>query len=125
MRVNPSQQHSIPLGFLGINIEGPSSEGFFFYPACRVEPGTSVVGDYRKAPRIYPDGKSHTWSLKYDPANGNGRVQVTLDDQSFTLELPPGDRTMTFDRFGICTPWVDGNSVTVYFDDLVYTAAQE
>ena len=125
MRSNTSQQHSIPLGFLGINIEGPSSEGFFFYPVCRVEQGTSVVpGNVREAPRIYPDGKSHTWSLRYDPAN-NGSVRVTLDEQSFTMELPAGSRTMTFDRFGICTPWIDGNSVTVFFDDLVYTAQQE
>lgn len=128
MRVNPFQQHSVPLGFLGINIEGPSSEGFFFYPVCRLDPGNGIVADSRKAPRIYPDGKSHAWSLKYDPAanaqNGKGRVRVTLDEQSYILELPPGDRTLTFDRFGICTPWIDGNSVTVYFDDLVYTAAQ-
>jgi hypothetical protein len=124
LRVNPSQQHSIPLGFLGINIEGPSSEGFFFYPVCRLEESTSVVGDYRKAPRIYPDGKSREWSLRYEP-QGNGRVSVTLDDQSFTMELPAGRRTMTFDRFGIVTPWIDGNSVTAYFDDLTYTNAQE
>ena len=125
MRVNPSQQHSVPLGFLGINIEGPSSEGFFFYPVCRVEAGNSVVsGDYRKAPRIYPDGKSHTWFLKYEP-EGNGRITVSLDEQMFRMELPAGPRTMTFDRFGICTPWIDGNSVTVYFDDLVYTSSQD
>ena len=125
MRTNSSQQHSIPLGFLGINIEGPSSEGFFFYPVCRVEQGTSVVPrNYREAPRIFPDGKSHTWSLRYDPAN-NGSVRVTLDEQTFTMELPAGSRTMTFDRFGICTTWIDGNSVSVFFDDLVYTATQE
>jgi hypothetical protein len=28
----------------------------------------------------------------------------------------------SFDRFGICTPWIDGNSVTVFFDDVTYTA---
>jgi hypothetical protein len=125
MRVNPSQQHSVPMGFLGINIEGPSSEGFFFYPVCRTEAGTSAVpSDYRKAPRIYPDGKSHTWSLKYDP-EANGRVHVTLDEQSFAMSLAGGRRDVSFDRFGICTPWVDGNSVTVYFDDLVYTNSQD
>ena len=125
MRVNPSQKHSIPLGFLGINIEGPSSEGFFFYPVCRVDEGTSVVpNNFREAPRIYPDGKSHAWSLRYDP-RGNGSVRITLDEQSFVMDLPAGSRTMTFDRFGICTPWIDGNSVTVFFDDLVYTHEQE
>ena len=125
MRVNPSQQHSVPIGFIGINIEGPSSEGFYFYPVCRVEEGNSVVPqNYRQAPRIYPDGKSHPWSLKYEP-EGNGRLTVALDEQRFTMELPAGKREMTFDRFGICTPWIDGNSVTVYFDDLVYTAAED
>ncbi len=125
MRVNHSQQHSVPMGFLGINIEGPSSEGFFFYPACRVEQGNSIVpAEYRKAPRIYPDGTSHTWSLKYDPA-GEGRVTITLDDQTISMDLPAGDRSVIFDRFGICTPWIDGNSVTVYFDDLAYTSSQD
>jgi hypothetical protein len=124
MRTNPSQQFSVPLGFLGINIEGPSSEGFFFYPVRRVEQGNSVApNNFREAPRIYPDGKSHAWSLRYDPAK-NGSVRVTLDEQTFTMELPAGSREMTFDRFGICTPWIDGNSVTVFFDDLIYTAAQ-
>ena len=28
----------------------------------------------------------------------------------------------SFDRFGICTPWIDGNSVTVFFDDIEYTS---
>src|SRR2546426_9471358 len=33
---NPAQDQSIPMDYLGINIEGPSSEGFFFYPVYRV-----------------------------------------------------------------------------------------
>jgi hypothetical protein len=128
MRSNPSQKDGIPMDFLGINIEGPSAEGFFFYPAYRVhgEDGKALGWDGGKSPRIYPDRKVHDWFLRYDPqgANGNGQITVGLDDKTCTLDLSAGDKTIgaTFNRFGICTPWIDGNSVTVYFDDLSYTA---
>jgi hypothetical protein len=127
MHVNPAQNQSIPMDYLGINIEGPSSEGFRFYPVFRNH-GDTAQAKAAGAPRIYPDGKTYDWSLKYDPAgaNGNGEVSVTLDGQSCTFELPPGVKTSgtSFDRFGICTPWIDGNSVTAYFDDLEYTCSQ-
>ena len=78
-----------------------------------------------KPPRIYPDCAVHDWSLAYDPAaaDGRGRITVTLDRETCTLDLQPDARKIgaSFDRFGICTPWIDGNSVTVYFDDLQYT----
>jgi hypothetical protein len=49
---------------------------------------------------------------------------VSLDGQTCTLDLEAADRAAgaSFDRFGLCTPWIDGNSVTVFFDDLHYTA---
>jgi len=52
---------------------------------------------------------------------------VTLDDQTCTLDLDAGARATgaTFDRFGICTPWIDGNSVTAFFDDIQYTYAPD
>jgi hypothetical protein len=31
---------------------------------------------------------------------------------------------MKFDRFGIVTSWIDGNSVDAYWDDITYTVAQ-
>ena len=129
MQSNPSQQHSIPMDYLGINIEGPSSEGFFFYPVYRVhgEAAKALGGGGSKAPRIYPDRQAHDWFLKYDPegANGCGQITVGLDDQTCTLDLEAGHKDVgaSFDRFGLCTPWIDGNSVTVYFDDLTYTCA--
>jgi hypothetical protein len=128
LRVNPAQDQSIPMDYLGINIEGPSSEGFFFYPVYRVHEGGSKthLGSAGPKLRIYPDRSTHDWSLSYDPegANGKGRITVTLDTQPCTLDLEPADRTAgaSFDRFGICTSWIDGNSVTVFFDDLEYTA---
>ncbi|MFN0126789.1 MAG: hypothetical protein ACKV19_08920 [Verrucomicrobiales bacterium] len=124
---NPSQKHSIPMDFLGINIEGPSSEGFFFYPVYRTHGDETGVPRVTQAPRIFPDGRSLDWFLKYDPAGagGQGSISVGLDSETITLALSPGHKAIgaTFDRFGICTPWIDGNSVTVYFDDLKYTAA--
>lgn len=129
MQGNPSQQHSIPKDYVGVNIEGPSSEGFFFYPVYRVhgEAAKALGGSSSRAPRIHPDGKVHDWFLKYDPdgANGRGQITVGLDTQTCTLDLDAGhkDTGANFNRFGICTPWIDGNSVTVFFDDLVYTCA--
>jgi hypothetical protein len=126
MQSNPSQKEGIPADFLGINIEGPSSEGFFFYPVYRGhdQGGKALGHDGGKSPRIYPDGKVHDWSMRYDPAgsDGHGEITVMLDRQSCTFPLAPGAQA-SFDRFGICTPWIDGNSVTVFFDDLVYTSA--
>jgi hypothetical protein len=129
MRSNPSQKHSLPMDYLGINIEGPSSEGFFFYPVYRThgDAAKALGSNGGKAPRIHPDRQVHDWFLRYEPAggNGNGRITVGLDDQTCALDLDKGDKDLgaSFDRFGICTPWVDGNSVTVFFDDLSYTGS--
>ena len=130
LHVNPSQDQSVPMGSVGINIEGPSSGGFYFYPVYRNHGDVAGACNPRAAggPRIYPDGKAHDWVLRYDPtgAGGKGQITVSLDDQSCQLDLQPGAKSTgaSFDRFGICTPWIDGNSVTAYFDDLEYTCAQ-
>lgn len=127
MRSNPSQAHGIPMDYLGINIEGPSSEGFYFYPVYRTHGDAAKAMSAREGrpPRIYPDGRVHRWELRYDPAGADGRgtITVRLDDQSCVMELESGHRTLgaAFNRFGICTPWIDGNSVTAFFDDLTYT----
>lgn len=118
---------ALPRGFLGIMVEGPSSEGFLFRPACCSARGqASAVA--RRGPRIEPDSRPHRWSLRYDPhANhGNGKVAVTLDEESTTLDLGRECRSNgpRFDRFGIITTHIDGNYQFIYFDDLVYTATQ-
>lgn len=124
---NPRQDRSIPMDYLGINIEGPSSEGFFFYPVYRVhgDMAKALGSNSGKAPRIYPNRKVHNWMLRYEPkgAGGQGLITVGLDEQSCVLELEPGARQMgaSFNRFGICTPWIDGNGVMVFFDDIQYT----
>jgi hypothetical protein len=52
---------------------------------------------------------------------------VTLDGEAVSLDLAPGDKRAgaRFDRFGLVTPWIDGNGQHVYFDDLSYTCRQE
>lgn len=128
LRINSAQDQAIPIDYLGINIEGPSSEGFFFYPVYRLHEGSAKTHLGSAGPKlhIYPDRSAHDWSLSYNPegADGKGCITVTLDAQSCTLDLEAADRSRgaSFDRFGICTSWIDGNSVTVFFDDLEYTA---
>ena len=80
-------------------------------------------------PRILPDGSSHDWSLDYSPAGANGRGEITLilGKQSIRLPVGPGHKTTGthFNRFGLITTWIDGNSQNIYFDDLRYTCSQE
>lgn len=129
MRSNDSQSDGVPESVLGIHIEGPSSEGFRFYPVLRAKGSGSTFGRVQDFPAIYPDGKSHDWSLEYDPAGAgdNGRITVTLDGNQGVFDLPAGykRRGAKFDRFGIVTSWIDGNSQDVFWDDLLYTSAQE
>ena len=129
MRQNESQRDGVPEGVLGIHIEGPSSEGFKFYPVARVKSGGSTIGNVRDFPTIRPDRRSHNWSFEYDPsaADDHGVMRIMLDEQTAILQLRDGDKSSgaTFDRFGIVTSWIDGNSQNVYFDDITYTVSQE
>jgi hypothetical protein len=129
LRVNPSQRFSTPVDFLGVAIEGPSSEGFYFYPVYRNHGDGAGHGAGVNPPRIYPDNRIHDWMIEYDPgsAGGDGTITVSLDDQAVRIALAPGDRAAgaQFDRFGLVTPWVDGNGQHVYVDDLNYTCNQD
>ncbi|MBI5093966.1 MAG: hypothetical protein HZB26_16185 [Candidatus Hydrogenedentes bacterium] len=126
--VNPSQRSALPRDFLGLCIEGPSSEGFFVYPCYRVHGDMEDHDCPRSAPRIYPDNATLRWKLDYDPAgaSGAGSVSLRLGDQSVTKTLEPSHRAAgaEFDRFGLITPWIDGNGQVVYFDDIEYTYRQ-
>jgi hypothetical protein len=128
LAVSDSQSSGFPLNFCGVAMEGPSREGFLFYPAYRFPSG----GDYARGdtlPHILPDGRSHAWSFEYDPAGaeGRGRIAVVFDGRRIELDLPAGHRDAgaRFDRFGLVTTWVDGNAQEVYFDDLTYTFRQQ
>ena len=125
MAVSESQQFFAPRDFLGVYIEGPSREGFYFYPVYRDHQDGASSGYPDNPPRIMPDGAAHHWTLVYDPAaaQGRGRITVTLDGQTTSRDLAPGVKTSgaSFDRFGIISTWIDGNGQEVYFDDLEYT----
>ena len=129
LAVNPSQSSGWPEGFIGFAIEGPSREGFFAYPAYRVEGGRQGNANGDDRPRILPDGRPHDWSWEYDPngAGGLGRITLTLDGRSVHLDLQPGDKVpgSEFDRFGLVTTWIDGNGQSIFFDDLSYTATRD
>jgi len=130
MRLNPTtkgpQKSSVPENFLGVAIEGPSREGFYFYPMYGTDrEGSFGVcrGDDR--PRIFPDGKSRRWALDYSPATtaGPAVIAVTLDGKSVRFPILPEHERVgaRFDRFGIITTHIDGNRQEIYFDDLTYT----
>jgi hypothetical protein len=128
MRVNPSQENGLPQSFLGISTDGPSREGFLFAPVYRTR-GRLASKSAKGAPHIYPDGQAHDWTLEYSPsaAGGNGQITLTLDKQTMSLVLGNGHRAAgaRFNRFGLITTWIDGNSQTIFFDDLTYTWRQE
>lgn len=128
LEVNPSQSSGIPKSFVGVAIEGPSREGFLFYPMYRLKDNEQGYAKHIVQPRINPDGKSHNWSMTYEPSGttGKSRVVVKLDDKSVALEmnLTEEAKATHFDCFGLITTWIDGNGQQVYFDDLTYTCEQ-
>lgn len=128
VRSNNSQNSATPENFVGVAIEGPSAEGFYFYPTYGLDQEGVRADGGRGTPTplyIYPDGESRFWTLDYDPlANGGtGSITVTLDGQAVTLALDAGHKQIgaNFNRFGIITTHIDGSGQTVYFDDLTYT----
>jgi hypothetical protein len=129
MRSNPSQKQGLPRDFFGISTDAPSRDGFYFAPTYRIGEESASSGFVGQPPHLYPDGQSHDWTFDYSPvgAAGNGEIAVTLDKQSIKLSLAPGHKTAgaRFDRFGIISTWIDGNSQAIYFDDLTYTFRQD
>jgi hypothetical protein len=87
-----------------------------------------VVSPDLRSVRIHPDGAVHDWTFDYDPAgaSGRGRITVSLDGKSIHVDLNEGDKAAggTLDRFGLITPWIDGNGQVVYFDDVTYSVGQ-
>jgi hypothetical protein len=128
VRNSDSQNSATPENFVGAVIEGPSAEGFYFYPTYGVDQEGVRASGNRGTPTppfIYPNSEPQNWSLDYDPlANGGlGGITVSLDGQIVTLNLDAGHKQIgaSFNRFGIITTHIDGNGQTVYLDDLTYT----
>lgn len=128
IRPGKSQTQSLPPDFLGVSIEGPSKEGFFFYPVYATDQLGALGTVKKRRPYIYPDRESHAWTMKYDPKanDSDGEIRITLDGNECAIKLKPDARKIGahFDRFGIVTTLIDGNGQTVYFDDLSYTVAR-
>jgi hypothetical protein len=129
-RQSMAQQSGLPENFLGVAVEGPSREGFYFYPVYGVDREATGLDPFRavprggEPPRIYPDGKPHDWTLEYAPGAGTaGRITVTLDGKGVSLDLQPEHRAIgaRFSRFGIVTTHIDGNGQHLFFDDLTYS----
>ncbi len=126
MVVSDDQSSGWPVNFIGAAVEGPSSEGFLIYPAYRVPGGSGALARAENPPHILPDGSAARWEFDYSP-EGSGRIELSFGDQAVRLDLGSGhrDKPARFNRFGIVTTWIDGNAQHIYFDDLVYTCAQE
>jgi hypothetical protein len=128
LQVSEDQSSGLPVNFVGAAVEGPSREGFFCYPVYRLSGGSAGYAPAPDLPRILPDGRAADWRLRYDPPTGDrpGRLTVALDDVSAQVDLPADwPDEVRFNRFGIVTTWIDGNSQDLYFDDLTYTWRQE
>jgi hypothetical protein len=71
--------------------------------------------------RIAPDGRRHTWSLRYDPAEGPGTISFVFDGAATVHRLSPEHRRQgaVMDRFGMFNAELPGNELTAYLDDLV------
>jgi hypothetical protein len=112
-----------PRGLLGVHVEGPSREGYYFAPEYRTADGRGACA--ASGPHLVPTAKRSQFTIHYDPngAGGNGRIKVTLDREEVTLDLAPGDRKAgaTFDRFGLFDVQTGGHYVELYLDDLKYT----
>jgi hypothetical protein len=125
--VSHSPATGFPADFLGAAIEGPSREGFLFYPVFHSADGAIDYARGAEVPHILPNGESWEWSLDYTPptAGRRGILRASLGGRGSSVALPLTFQKPTeFDRFGIVTTWIDGNSQHVYFDDLSYTVSQ-
>lgn len=110
--------------YLGVLIEGPSRIGHYFRPGYATQSGTGRNQDV--GPVLRPSEQVLAWSIHYRPraANGRGEIRATIDGESSTLILAPGDRERgaVFDRFGLFNIQAGGWHVELYLDDLSYTA---
>jgi hypothetical protein len=125
--VSDAPTMGFPVDFLGVAIEGPSREGFLLYPVYHFADGTMEYSRGADVPHIMPNGDSHEWSLEYTPPTTArpGVLRAELDSAGSSVEFANLSKKLTtFDRFGIVTTWIDGNSQHVYFDDLTYTFRQ-
>ena len=112
--------HEPQRNLLAILLEGPSRVGHYFRAAYSTRVGHGVIQD--SGPILYPDGRSHTWSLHYKSTSGE--ITVQLDEERTTMVVSPEHRQegATFDRFGLFNLQAGGHFVDIAIDDLTFTA---
>ena len=114
--------------FIGIKVGGPTRTGHMFLPAFTVNENVRGLPD--KGPVMQP-GKACEWSLVYDPNanNGHGAITATLDGESVTHNLKPGQKAKAkearLDHFGMFSIGPGGQIVKIYLDDITYTGSSE
>jgi hypothetical protein len=108
---------------IGVQIEGSAGSGKRFMP--QINTGKNTHKTKENIP-FNPTKQRHSFKFQYDPtANNNiGRITLTFDDKTSTIDLTPQQRAegAHFDRFGVANLRAGGKFVVVYFDDLTYTA---
>jgi hypothetical protein len=114
--------------FLGVKIGGPTRVGHYYLPWWTVN--EKLRGKAEQGPVMKP-GKSSDFAIVYQPdANGGaGAITATLDGESVTLNLKPGQREAVkearMDHFGLFSIGPGGQVVKVFLDDVSYTVADK
>jgi hypothetical protein len=113
---------SIP-NSIGVQIEGSAGSGKQFMPQINTGKNTGAA---KGGIAFNPTKERRSFKFQYDPAANNnaGRIVLTLDGKTVTLDLTAKQRAegAHFDHFGVANLRAGGKFVVVYFDDLTYTA---
>jgi hypothetical protein len=122
----PASRPGMPLdNMMGVVVEGPTRIGFRFNALCSPK---AKLASRKDGPVFLPTARPHRFSFAYDPeANKNlGRITIKLDSHTFELNLTPAQRAAgaMMNRFGMASIRKGGKCLTVYLDDLTYTANQ-
>ncbi|MEX2285929.1 MAG: hypothetical protein WD648_02495 [Planctomycetaceae bacterium] len=121
---------------LAFRIDGNGAKYWMFYEYgtrnWRTGGGGAFEGDrYQttETPPFRADGTVHRWSLSYDPRlkEQPGVLTFQVDDRRYTQEVAPEHKAdeATFNRFGIWNVQIGGESLDVFFDDLVVNGERE
>ena len=114
-----------PPQFLGIEVLDQTRYGYNFSAVCSPHKNIATA---QRGPIYIPDRIRRPFTFDYDPNKGDyGRITVTLDKESFEVELTAEQRKRgsTFDHFGLLNPRKGGKSVDVYIDDIKYSTRNQ